>query len=239
MESKPHTRRSRHTIWEPGNEVVLAVLEGRLAGQYRAAVVGSNQQALYLCISLPDEQATLPEGSKVRVSFISEDGKAAAFDSHTTSAGSDAYLSVAWPSETGWRQRRQHLRQGLVLPVVIRQPRPTHASDDATSVRLPGVICDLSQGGASLHCRGLKAREDDLLTLSLRLPGSEEPLEVHCQVRWGQARESLIGVQFLGVCPELSAELRRLIEVRQRRLARTVDARLRGIAPEDIWPRRV
>ncbi|MDP2871827.1 MAG: PilZ domain-containing protein [Bacillota bacterium] len=241
MGSKPHTDRSKHTVWEPGQEVVLAVLEGRLAGRYRAAVVGSDRQALYLCISLPDERDTLPQGSRVRVCLTTEDGKTHGFDSHLAAAGPglSACLAVAWPAAAGQPERRQHLRQGLVLPTVVeqlQQPNETHAG---AAGRLPGVLYDLSQGGASVRCRGLQAREGDRLRLTLRLPGSGEPFQVHGQVKWVNAEDGLVGVQFLDVPPKLSGELRRLVEIRQRNLARAVGARLRGIAPEDIWPRQV
>jgi len=177
----------------------------------------------------------LPPGSKVRVYFTTEDGNTHSFDSHTIAAGSglSACFGVAWPA-AGRQERREHLRQDLVLPVVIEQLQPLGDIGDRRTGRLPGVIYDLSQGGASVHCRDLQAQEGDLLRLTLRLPGKHQAYEVHSQVKWVRPKAGLVGLQFMGMSPELSDELQRMIDIRQRNLAHTVEARLRGTEPEDI-----
>lgn len=231
---------SNHSVCEPGCEVILRVLEGPLAGRYRAAVIGSDRKALYVCISLTDDREGLPPGSKVRVYFTAEDGTGHSFDSHTVAAGSglSACFGVAWPGP-GRQERREHVRQEMVLPVVIELLQPHAGAGDAVTGRFPGVISDLSQGGASVHCRDLQAHEGDVLRLKLRLPGHQQAFEVQSQVIWVRRGERLVGLQFMEMSPEVSEQLQRIIDLRQRDLARAVEARLRGAEPVDAWPRPV
>jgi hypothetical protein len=240
-----------HAGLEPGLQAALRILDGTLAGHYRAAVVGSDRRALYLCVLLPDERAALPQGSRVRVSLPVHDPVLRDFESRivfVAASGPGQYLAVAWPA-TGGRERRRHLRQRLVLPAVLETLSEAAAEGDdgsdtlvnggAGAVRLPGVVYDLSLGGASVHCRNLRARKGDVLRLSLRLPGGKEAWEVSGQVKWVRAAHSVLGLEFVDASPALGDELRRVIGMSRSSLLRAVGARLLGVSPEDVWPRKV
>lgn len=238
MEQRLARGSAASTTLAPGDEVTLEVLSGALAGRHRAAVVGSNRHWLYLCVAAPRGNGALPPDTGVRVFFDAGDGTRRSFETRTAKAGQDrgGCWAVPWPRAIARRERRRHLRQDVVLPVVVEQLPSRDQAAVAAAARFPGLVCDLSEGGALLRCAALRAAEGELLRLTIHFPGRRTH-EVWGEVRW--VKDGAVGLQFLELSAELGDAVRQVIEARRAHLSRALAARLRGISPEDVWPRRV